>query len=391
MIGDPNQDKLRRYFEECLRSTLPIAPIDLISDSQTRQVVDEVFSRFKEPQIIDYGCGRLRLLNALLETKPDIPWQYTGVDTELTTFRYPEEVKRCESFATQRNRWRLMSITDLRQSDVAADVCVCMNVVHELPILDLAATIEDFRQHLRKEGLLFMVDTSFLPEGEPLFAPIFSWDLQPLFGKYEDLSYTSRSGIPVLFCLIPQPSLPTYHRLPLFLERWFAGKRDLLATLAAGLHRDDSMGFRSALGLGKDRVFDYTYINTVVANTTVRVVELRLTIPYSETEYNECGHDLLEYIVEVLGSGSGLSIPSIYSILGKRHRYAVIHAVLDELARPTVPSILIGPYGSGQTLMPSEVFDELWDRGLGDIRKQGLKSVLREVYERFSEKREPPP
>ena len=269
-----------------------------------------------------------------------------------------------------------------------ADVCVCMNVVHELSILDLAASIEDFRQHLAKEGALFLVDTSFLPEGEPRFVPIFSWDVQVLFRKCEDLSYTSRSGIPILFSIIPQTSLPTYHGLPKFLEQWFVVKRDLLATQAADLYRDDKSKFRSTLGLGKDKIFDYLYINTVVANASVRVVECKSMVTCSEREFNECGYDLLGCIVDMLQPSNELSVFSIYNALGKRHPYAVIHSVLSELARPKVPSILMGPVGPDEKLIPTEVFDDLWSRGLGVIRSQGLKQALWEVYEGFDEERE---
>jgi 2-polyprenyl-3-methyl-5-hydroxy-6-metoxy-1,4-benzoquinol methylase len=387
MPNDLKSDRLRDYFEQCLRDAPPVAPINLISDSQTQRTLEEAFSRFEAPNIIDYGCGRLRFLNALIEGKPNSSWLYTGVDTVLPIDRYPEETKTCEKASASRGQWNLMKLEDFRRSNLQADVCVCMNVLHELPILDLAAAIEDFRQHLKPEGLLFLVDTEFLPEGEPRFVPMFRWDMETIFHSSEDLSYTSRSGIPILFTIIRQKAVPTYHGLPKLLREWFVAKRDAFATAAAEVRNATMKNFRAGLGLGNDVIFDYLYINTIVANACIRVSEMQLDLQCSREEFNSCGWELLEYVAQGFLDYAHHRYPTlndVYKTLGKRYSYFVIHAVLNGMT----PRVLFLEPKSGE-LAPTELFDDLWSLKLEHKAEGNLMEALNQVYQDFLEKFDP--
>ena len=56
----PNQydegkaEKLLVFYEECLRQHPPIAPVELVHDSQTRKVLERILS-LEHPTILDFG------------------------------------------------------------------------------------------------------------------------------------------------------------------------------------------------------------------------------------------------------------------------------------------------------------------------------------------------
>jgi hypothetical protein len=73
-------ERILRFYQECLQGTPPVASMDVIRDSQTARVISEIFLTGANPSILDYGCGSLRLLNALLTNCADRNWSYLGVD-----------------------------------------------------------------------------------------------------------------------------------------------------------------------------------------------------------------------------------------------------------------------------------------------------------------------
>src|SRR4051812_43033031 len=87
-------DRLLKFYRECLRGAPPVASIELIRDSQTARILAEIFAERECPSIVDYGCGSLRLLHALLTTEERREWTYFGIDVSNPAELFPESFDR---------------------------------------------------------------------------------------------------------------------------------------------------------------------------------------------------------------------------------------------------------------------------------------------------------
>lgn len=257
------------FFHQCVKNSSPVASIDTILDSQTQKIFKLIFSRISEPSVLDYGCGKMRLLNALISFHKENNWRYFGIDAINPKKKYILEYMRLEKSAS----WSVGTIEDLRKKEDKFDFIIIMNVLHELSIIDMAYAIEDARQHLNDHGFLIIMDTTLLIEGEPRFVPIFPWEIETIFEKYENHSYTSKSGVPIAFYVVCKDDIPYFDNLPHKIEKLLTKKRDLLTRVSTNLKSESSADEKKALGLGTNDSFDYGYINTIIANANARLVE----------------------------------------------------------------------------------------------------------------------
>jgi SAM-dependent methyltransferase len=200
---DAQARRILQFYQECLQPTAPVADADLIRDSQTRGVLDELLQGKGPLDILDYGCGELRLLNALLSAETERRWTYHGADIEDPASRHGELMVRFRALEHLQTRWTVGTLSDACKTRQRFDSVVLMNVLHELPIIDFASIIENVRHMLRPSGRLLLVDTVFLPEGEPRFVPFYPWEIEFLFPDGKARSYVSRSGIPIIFHIVP--------------------------------------------------------------------------------------------------------------------------------------------------------------------------------------------
>lgn len=183
-MNDTLDDQARRilqFHHECLQPFAPVANVDLIRDSQTRGVIEELFQGEDPVDILDYGCGELRLLNALLSDHSARKWTYHGADIEDPASKHAGLVARLRAVGNLQDRWTVGTLSEAARMHQRFDVVVLMNVLHELPIVDFASIIEDVRHVLRPGGRLLLVDTVFLSEGEPRFVPFYPWEMEFLF------------------------------------------------------------------------------------------------------------------------------------------------------------------------------------------------------------------
>lgn len=120
------------------------------------------------------------------------------------------------------------------------DVIVVMNVLHEVAIVEISNIIENARRSIAEEGLVIVVDTLFVPEGEPRFVPYYKDELKILFNQYEDKSYCTKSGIPILFYVIEGIRLPCFHNLPTYLRDILEKKRDDLSQLSVEISHPEN-------------------------------------------------------------------------------------------------------------------------------------------------------
>lgn len=260
-------ERLINYLEQALRTELSVAPFELAQDSQTKWVVSRLEKRSGEIHLLDYGCGNLRLLNAI---------------------RKRDELHRVRYFATDKNAPEITQSTDspykfigvhkIRTLSIETiDVVVLMNVVHELSLLDFADAIESARRLLKPDGELLLIDMAMLPEGEFRALPYYPWEISSLFLESFDSSYISKSGIPVVAMSVPKSGIPIYaqfiHRLcNLVLE-----KREDYCKLACVLpYKRDNPEIERILNrfsLNKDEVFDLGYLMLMSGFANFRIRE----------------------------------------------------------------------------------------------------------------------
>lgn len=323
---------LIEFYRQCLRERPPIAPINLIYDSQVTKIIDEIFSRYKEPVIVDYGCGTMRLLNALLSSHKDKRWAYYGADIDNPRTLHSGEYAFLKTRGDE-NRWQVGTLEDLRLSSKQYDVFIFMNVLHEAPIIGIANAMEDARQYLSDTGVLFVIDTVFIPEGEPRFVPFYPWEIKSIFPESEDLSYRTRSDIPILFFAIAKKDIPCYHSFPDILKQLIVDKREKWSQLSVHLQKEENIELREELGLGKDHIFDYGYLNALVANANFRVIEYDSMITEATGDIDSCAIKFFDLVKLYIESGKEPTSNQIYETLGKEYEYIKIKIILDTLSR----------------------------------------------------------
>lgn len=358
-------DRLREYFSACIVDNPPVAEHTLVNDSQTGALLETIFSKFTTPTIVDVGCGKLRLLYALLSKHKSSTWRYIGLDVVRTEEAYPEAFAACANIEPSGKRWFLEQLSKVRTSDIEADVCVLCNAIHEMPIAVIASVIEDCRRILKPHGRILLMDTAFVLEGEPKFVPVVPSDLEVLIGPYSDRSFRTKSGLLITFGVGEQPNIPPFFRRRSVLFSWMSAKRDVLASIRHAVEFPQVSVIAGEYLNGTDRTFDYTYLNTIVANAASRVVEERYSIgrAVSREEYSAAGRAILRAVEESLFGGSALFLRDLFQTLGREHTYDAIDAALEMLGRPQIPSVLMAaPLITRGTLEASEFFDYIIDR-----------------------------
>jgi SAM-dependent methyltransferase len=370
--------RLFKFYRDCLREIPPVAPIDTIRDSQTARVLAEIFVDHRSPAIVDYGCGALRLLNALLTKCPEREWSYCGLDLEPPEIRFSGEHAQLAELP-QRDRWTTDTLSSARQADRSFDVAVLMNVLHELPIADVATAFQDIRRLLKPGGVFLLIDTVLLHEGEPRFVPFYPWEVEELTYGAENRSYVSKSGIPISVFRIQQRNLPCYWGMTSAIHTLMAVKRDHWSRLSAEMSRKENPEQMRALGLGKHRELDYAYLNAIIANASYRVQEFAIRPQLDARRVDECAHAIVMTVQHTFhNEGHVPSAELVFDRLGEQFEYAVIEEALMALQGP-VPAygVLLPITDPRRSLTPSSAWDMLEDViGVSSIQQRGVRAAV---------------
>lgn len=331
-----------RYFEDCLHDTPPVAEIEIINDSQTRVMLEKIFSH-DTPVVLDYGCGRLRLLHALLAKAPEKMWRYIGIDIVDTAKTYEEDYATCANIISHRDRWEVLRLDTFRnRRDKSGTIGILANVVHELPLISIAEAIEDLRRHLTEDGSLLLIDMGYIPDGEPRFVPITARDIPILLPMAKDESFKTTKGIPVVVATCAKPDLPCFYDRVTALWNWMALKRDALAVIAVEHDAAYDYDHLHAMGLtGRDKTFNFLYLNMVVANATYRLAE-SAHFQLRNQDVDRAGRDILRIICDC-ANNTEVTLPTVMELFdqfGAKYPYIVIDAVL-KLIGPLSPSALV--------------------------------------------------
>lgn len=370
MDQNTDSNKLLRFFKETLNKIPPVAPAELFYDSQCKRIIAEL-KTFQNPiKLLDYGCGNLRLLNGILnsnETLPNI--EYTGTDVQ------PPERSARRILSKPNEFKKLKNVRELKENSF--DVIILMNVIHEIAIHDIALIFEDIRRLLSPDGKLFLVDMSILPEGEPLALPFFSWEFEDLFESYEDKSYVSKTGIPVIFLEIHKQSIPFY---PSFLEKLndlFQLKRNTFSDIACKLNNPrllrEYKHLLPKLSLSGDKVYDLGKLMLMSGHANYRWVEEKNREKNNYVDVADAAVAILELFFDKWHKEHKIISPAdIFNLLGSTYNYDCLSFSLTNMSNNI--GCFFFPYTDRNApLIPTESIEAFEDHyEYEDIKKMGL-------------------
>lgn len=339
-----------KFLRDCLRKEPPVAPISMISDSQMNVFIDVLLKQPNGFSLLDYGCGNLRLLNAMQKRLSDKPWRYCGIDTELLDTPHP--LKQ----TNDNQQYDFMLADELRSKNDMFDCAVLMNVIHELSLLDIATTIEDIRQHLKQDGKLFIIDLYFMPEGEPNFVPFYQWEICGLAKQgIVDRCFKSRIGIPIIFYEISASNIIHYHHLVPILESIFRNKRNYLTKMSVKMSSMSDEDISTVIGSDVGKEYSYAYINTILANTSHRLDELNYIGPV--TNLNTAAYEIYKFTEDTNNLTRQAPTPvQIYEQFRNKFGYLSIYLALYEFEKRRAIFSITDPE---IPIVPSEIWDEI--------------------------------
>ncbi len=367
-----------QLFTESLRLNPPIAAKELYHDSQTQNLIKELGNFKEEITLLDYGCGNLRLLQGLKSTDYTLPiYHYFATDIVL-----PERT------LLENNSGCFLPLEDLRKSySFAFDVIVLMNVIHEVSIHSFATILEDCRRILKPTGFLYLIDMSLLPEGEPISLPYYSWELGLVFKDSQDISYMSKTGIPIAFMKIPQTGIPCYSMLVKIITEIVEIKRDSYSEVACQLHYPEKKAkyewLIEKLLLSGDNSYNLGLLMLLSGYANYRLMEEYRREPPNNQEITETAITILQYFFDKYrNSREIISLKNIYQKIGTSATYDSIRYAMMQM---TVFGGFFFPISDDELpLTVSETLDAFEDYyTLDEIRRLGITMMQYECYEKI--------
>lgn len=377
---EPQNDshKLLRFLKETLNKMPPVAPVELFYDRQCKEIIKALCGLGGPIELLDYGCGNLRLLNGLLNTPEPLPvFTYTGTDIHKPDAKARKLLQAPHSFK---------KIKELREGGESKyDVVVLMNVIHEIALFDLANIFEDIRRLLKSGGKLYLVDMSILPEGEPLALPFFSWEFSDLFRAYEDKSYTSKTGIPVIFLEIKKEDIYYYPDSLASLMDLVQLKRNTFSDIAVRLNDPRELKIYGDLltkvPFSGDSVYDLGKFMLMSGHANFRWMEEHNRVRSNNRAVAEAAISILKLFFDTFHQSRRIISPiDIFDSLGAEHSYDSLAMALKYMSGGF--GLFFFPIRDARMpLVPSESIEAFEDRhNYDDIKKMGLAWLQSECY-----------
>jgi len=333
-------------------------------------------------RLLDFGCGNLRLLNALEKAKELGRIEFCA--TDILKPELPEGKALDFSYVDQKDLVALPARS--------FDVIVLMNAVHELQLIDFAKAIETIRRLLKVDGKLLLVDMAFLPEGEFRSLPYYPWEVTGLMLSADDESYNSKSGVPVVAMSVPRNGIPAFPQFLDGLGKLVLQKRNDFCQLAAKLHSCEDAksmdALLSRLSLNKGRIHDLGYLLVMSGLANLRFLEHQDF--RRETSYKKislAAEAILRLFFEVWNKERRkITFNEILEQLGPSHSYESLSIAMGSMTAG-IPSFFFPlqskSLGSSE-LQPSETLDMFEDYfGYEDISKVGLGALQIACYEKI--------
>ena len=358
-------NNLSKYLRECVINDLSPADFDLIKDGQTKWLIEKITSLSKSKTcitIFDYGCGNMRLYNAL--SKLDFPFKYIGAD-----FKRTESIDEIIYNNSNCDFVYLSEITKIERHSF--DVVCLSNVIHEISIMEFVEIIFNTKLLLLHNGHFLLLDMSVLPQGELLGLPYFPDEILDLFEPI-DYTFKTESGYPIIACDIMPSDLLLPHIAIEKLCYLIMKKRDEFSFLALSIidkYGMDSFNekFKSInKRLSNEDLLGYTLYLSGLSN--FRISEFRQG--HNSNNENEFYVDLINLFTSIFDStGKQLLLYDMYSSLYPKY---TIRDIVIKLKQATSVHSLFG-FEDEETLYATERLDYFLDNfTFDDLRKSGI-------------------
>lgn len=380
MKADGNHSSnLLRLLNDSLRVNPPVAPTELFYDSQTKTLIKELGKLSGQINLLDYGCGNLRLLQGIKATNSTLP-KIKYVATDLVM---PKDIP------TELGDYTFIDTNNLRKDySEKFDVIILMNVIHEISIHSVATIFEDVRRLLKPDGIFILIDMSILPEGEPLSLPFYSWEFEIFFKEYQDLSYNSKSGLPIICFKISKYAIPCYSKSIELLIEIVQGKRNAYSEVACQLHDPNKKAkynwLIEKLSLTGNNLYDLGLLMLLSGHANYRwMEEMRRKSPKNEEVIETAITILQHFHYTFYKTGKIVSLKDIFQEIGSSNSYDRIRYAIMQMSN-TMGCFFFPIREDDKPLQPTESMDAFDDHfSYDDIRKMGLFMIQQKCHNKM--------
>jgi len=181
----PTDDKevnFHKFLEECLTNKeLEVAAEKGKGDIQIEQAVGFILKETSPFKVIDYGCGKGRLLEGLrtLDETCRNNLTYIGINKEI-----PSEAKSIAS--TYAIKSEFYTTEEFEQIDLKVKYICLINVLHEIPLNELPSRLYHIFKSLEIGGWVYIHDLLKLIKGENVFV---NWDSEDIAQLFDPASF----------------------------------------------------------------------------------------------------------------------------------------------------------------------------------------------------------
>jgi len=247
------------FYRQCLRAEVSMLGGRGRGDIQVNSLIGLIMANQGACRIVDFGCGKGRLISELatLDKIMLSTLEYIGLDYETSA---------AEATARECGLYDTCSAVCFGAFDEAkkwygtADFVILINVLHEVPLVELPTVVSGATRLSKPNGLLIFHDMEHLVRGERSFIP---WEGAEIAQLLRDSGFeasirthTSNSGVPLYTCMAwsPSPTVIDPHVLAGHLRQTICEKERLLVKQRSAL-RDEP---------GNER--EYAYLSVAIAN-----------------------------------------------------------------------------------------------------------------------------
>lgn len=304
--------KYEKYLNECIIiNDMSPADFNHIEDGQTRWIIEKIKTlktNKKRISILDYGCGKMRLFNAL--SQEEIEFEYVGIDfsSDQNIDRLVKENKNC----------KFVKVEDINKLERYSFDIVCLtNVIHEISILEFSKILMNIKLLIKQDGHFLLVDMSVLPHGELLGLPYYPYEIQELFSPV-DYAFKTPNGYPIIACDILESDIMMPHKIMKKLYYIIGRKRDKLSYLAfdvlnkGGIKKFNEEYEQYNSRMSSDDLFGYINYLSGLANYRLK----EFLNKYEDNGKNEFYVDLVKLYIDTYDEYSKqLTITEVYKSL----------------------------------------------------------------------------
>lgn len=204
IVEIPVEEDFFKFFMESLEHPRSRPAVEGARDGAIITLCEKINGMTSDYTLVDYGCGEGRLVYGLnlIDEKVLSKMSYIGIDKNPDYLESIEKAIKKLGFDEKVKSYNLLSPKQLFERDQLVDFIFLINVLHEIPLIDLAITLKELEWKLRKAGHVLIHEMREFPEGEMGFV---SWEPDDFVEAFKETSlkphihqYETKSGIPLI-------------------------------------------------------------------------------------------------------------------------------------------------------------------------------------------------